>query len=133
MNGQHFIKTTDGKQAKLWDDWFGTDSLPVLAPNPREQARRGGVIEVYDIALMQLSEAQRNHFFAHVARDTRSDYETVKRELENSLHRSYPISADSCIVLVEETVSEDETAVQDRRPFLFGWLARLFMPRLIYG
>lgn len=132
MNGQYFIQTTDEKQAKLWDDWFNTDRLPVLAPNPREQARRGGAIDVYDVALMKLSQAQRDHFFAHVARDTRSDYETVKRDLENSLHRSYPISADSCIVLVE-SVQEDETAVsQQRRPFFIGWLARLF-PRVAYG
>lgn len=134
MNGQYFIQTLDENRAKLWNDWFGTDRLPVLAPNPREWVRRGGAVEAFDVALAKLSEAQRNHFFGHITRETGQDYDEVKLEYETSLIGSVAISAENCIVLVE-SVSEDETAVQQRRPFLFAlsWLARLFTPRLMYG
>lgn len=81
---------------------------------------------------MLLPESQRNHFFGHIAQWTGQRYENVKLEMETCLAPFFPVSSNNCRVLVE-SVQEDQTAVsQQRRPFFFDWLARLF-PRVAYG
>lgn len=129
MNGQYLIMTTDNKRAAKWLDWFGTEYLPVTS----NRARWADGRNVYEVAYMLLPESQRNHFFGHIAQWTGQRYENVKLEMETRLAPFFPVSSDNCRVLVE-SVGEDETAVsQNRRPFFFDWLARLFPPRIAYG
>ena len=133
MSGQYVIMTTDSKRAEKWNSLFGVDRLPVVTNQARWQDIDGLSTFAYDLDLKRLSDAQRNAFAATVAKRTGRDYKTsVKPEIDN--RSMYPISAHDCRVLVESEVLEDETAVsQQRRPFLFDWLARLLMPRIVYG
>ena len=135
MNGQYLIMTTDEARAKKWNDLFGVDRLPVVTNQARWQDINGLSAFAYDLDLKRLSDMQRSRFAAIIAKRTGRSYDKdVKPEIDG--RSAYPIEASGCRVLVEseDNVTVEETVVsQQRRPFLFDWLARLFTPRIVYG
>lgn len=134
MNGQYVIQSKDQWRTQLWERLFGLRELPVVTNRARWQDINGRNVYAYDLDLSRLSEYQRYRFAGYIAKRTGRSYTNdVRPEIDSRV--TYPVEASGCIVLVEESVSEDETAVQQRRPFLFvlSWLARLFSPRLMYG
>jgi len=98
--GAH-IQTTDEKRQAIWSHVFGTDTLPVLAAKPRWQAMQGRGFDVlaFDLALSELSVAQRTRFAGYLSRKYRMDYVAALNELETAV--SWPIPAGADIVVLE--------------------------------
>lgn len=97
----HLIQTTDERRQAIWQHVFGTDALPVLAAKPRWQAMQGRGFDVlaFDLALSELSTAQRQRFAGYLCRKYRMDYTAALAELETAV--SWPVPAGSDIVVLE--------------------------------
>lgn len=94
----HPIQTTDEKRQAIWLHVFGTDTLPVLAAKPRWQAMQGRGFDVlaFDLALGELSDAQRQRFAGYLSRKYRMDYTATLAELETAV--SWPVPAHNIVV-----------------------------------
>jgi len=97
----HLIQTTDERRQTIWQHVFGIDALPVMAAKPRWQAMQGRGFDVlaFDLALSELSGAQRTRFAGYLSRKYRMDYAVVLNELETAV--SWPIPAGTDIVVLE--------------------------------
>lgn len=96
---QAHISTSDERRRQLWQHLFGTDTLPVCSAEPRWQELPGRAFPVlaYDLALRDLSQAQRNRFAGYVARKYGRAYEDTLAEMETAV--SFPIKADNVYVV----------------------------------
>lgn len=96
-----FIQTSDEKRRQTWLHIFGSESLPVIGEHPRWQEQQGRAFPVlaYDLALSELSEAQRQRFAGYLSRKYRTDYQAMLIELETAV--SWPIKASFDIRVVE--------------------------------
>ncbi len=97
----HLITTSDEKRQAIWLHVFGTDTLPVLASKPRWQAMQGRGFDVlaFDLALSELSTAQRQRFAGHLSRKYGRNYQATLIELETVV--SWPIPAGMDVVVLE--------------------------------
>lgn len=97
----YLIQTTDERRQTIWQHVFGTDALPVLAAKPRwqEQQGRGFPVLAFDLALSELSDAQRARFAGYLCRKYRKDYTATLNELETAV--SWPIPAGTDIIVLE--------------------------------
>jgi hypothetical protein len=98
------IQTSDEKRRSIWLHVFGADTLPVLAAKPRWQAMqgRGHDVLAYDLALSELSEAQRQRFAGHLSQKYGMDYTAALNELGTAV--SWPIKASIDVMVVEPAV-----------------------------
>jgi hypothetical protein len=124
----HLIQTTDEKRQATWLHVFGTDTLPVLAATPRWQEQQGRAFPVlaYDLALGQLSDAQRARFAGYLSKKYRMDYTAVLNELETAV--SWPIKASFDIQVLEPAEEQAPLA------FLLRWPGnrKRPLPRLVW-
>ena len=98
----HHITTSDETRRARWLHLFGADHLPVYAAKPRWQpGQQGGGFDVlaYDLALGELSDAQRQRFAGYLSRKHRVDYMATLTELETAV--SWPIKASTDVMVVE--------------------------------
>lgn len=98
-NPRALIQTSDETRRNVWLHIFGTDVLPVLHARPRWQAMQGRGFDVlaYDLALGELSDAQRQRFAGYLSRKYRTSYEMTLSELEAAV--SWPIPAANVMVV----------------------------------
>lgn len=69
MEYVHYIATVDQRRRQLWENLFGDDKLPVVAPEPRWQAVEPGRPETlaYDLDTKALHWMQRERLASHIA------------------------------------------------------------------
>lgn len=115
----YHLQTRDKTRAQKWQRLFGLDALPVLSNRARWQPLNNGrMTYAFDLALSELSQAQRNAFSGYIARRTKRPYDQVKREMDTST--SWPLAANGCRVVVIES-EEEATAAPQLPPLLsFG-------------
>ena len=112
----YHIQTKDKARARKWQRLFGVDTLPVLSNRARWQPLNNGrMTYAFDLALSQLSQAQRDAFSGYIARRTKRPYDQVKREMDTST--SWPLTAAGCRVVVIE--SDEEATAAPQLPPLF--------------
>lgn len=99
----YYIRTEDEKRQTTWLHVFGIDALPVLHDTPRAQAmqvagRGSAELLAYDLALSELSAAQRARFAGYLSRKYGRNYAATRAELETAVSWPIPASSDICIV-----------------------------------
>jgi len=96
-----FIRTSDKRRQNVWLHVFGTDTLPVLASKPRWQAIQGKTFDMlaYDLAMGELTPAQRARFAGYLSRKYRMEYAAILAELETAV--SWPIKSTFDVKVVE--------------------------------
>ena len=118
----HLISTTDEKRQTIWLHVFGADTLPIVGHKPRWQVMQGRGVEVlaYDLALSELSDAQRQRFAGYLSRKYGRNYQVTLTELETAV--SWPIKASFDIQVLEPAEQMSPLAsllsVARKRPFM---------------
>ena len=97
----HLIQTTDERRQTIWQHVFGIDALPVMAAKPRWQAMQGRAFDTlaYDLAVSELTAAQRQRFAGYLSRKYGRNYQATLIELETAV--SWPIKASFDIQVLE--------------------------------